>query len=268
MSTSSYVLSGPEEKERLQLQARLWQPKTEILIDEIGIQPGWRCLDVGCGAMGILGPLSRRVGSRGKVVGIDKDPALLAAARAYVAEEGLTNVEIVEADARHTELPRESFDFVHARFILVFGQADQILREMLALTRPGGLIAVQETDQRSWHFYPENETWPHLKEALESAFLQIGGNANLGRDLLPMLQTLGVLDTQLRADTMAIPGGHPYMKMPLIGANGFREVIIKAGIMTPEIFSKTMEQMEVLIARSSTYATWFTLLQAWGKKPA
>lgn len=268
MSKSDYVLSGPEEKERLQLQARLWQPKTEILLDEIGIQPGWHCLDVGCGAMGILGPLSRRVGSGGKVVGIDKDPALLAAARAYVADEGLTNVEIVEADARHTELPRESFDFVHARFILVFGQADQILTEMLALTRPGGLIAVQETDQRSWHFYPENETWPRLKEALESAFLQIGGNANLGQKLLPILQALGVLDTQLRADTMAIPGGHPYMNMPLIGANGFREVIIKAGIMTPATFNETMEQMETLIARSSSYATWFTLMQAWGRKPA
>jgi ubiquinone/menaquinone biosynthesis C-methylase UbiE len=152
MSKSDYILSGPKEKERLQLQARLWQPKAEVLLDEIGIQPGWRCLDVGCGAMGILGPLSRRVGSGGKVVGIDKDPALLAAARAYVADEGLTNVEIVEADARHTELPRESFDFVHARFILVFGQADQILKEMLALTCSGGLIAAQETDQRGWHF--------------------------------------------------------------------------------------------------------------------
>jgi hypothetical protein len=56
-----------------------------------------------------------------------------------------------------------------------------------------------------------------------------------------MLQALGLLDTQLRADTLAIPGGHPYMNMPLIGARGFREVIIKAGIMTPEVFNKTME---------------------------
>ncbi len=268
MSNNDYILSSPKEKERLQLQARLWQPKMELLLDEIGIQPGWHCLDVGCGAMGILGPLSRRVGSGGKVVGIDKDPALLAAARAYVTDEGLTNVEIVAADARNTELPHGSFDFVHARFILVFGQAEQILKEMLALTRPGGVIAVQETDQRGWHFYPENETWPRLKEALESAFLQIGGNANLGQEVLPMLQALGLLDTKLRADTMAVPGGHPYMNMPLIGARGLREVMIEAGIMTPQVFSETMEQMEALIARPSTYATWFTAMQAWGVKPA
>lgn len=267
MSENPYILSSPEERSRLQLQARLWEPKTEALLDEIGIQPGWRCLDVGCGAMGILGPLSRRVGPKGKVVGIDKDPALLAAARAYVKDEGLTNVEVMEADARHTDLPRESFDFVHARFILVFGQAKQILKEMLALTRPGGVLAVQETDQRGWHFYPENETWPRLKEALEAAFLHVGGNANLGREILPMVQALGLTDTRLRADTLAVRGGHPYLNMPLIGARGFREVIIQAGIMTPEVLDETMNQMEELIARPNTYATWFSLMQAWGRKP-
>lgn len=36
-------------------------------------RPGWRCLDLGCGAMGILGPLSRRVGPDGSVVGLDQD---------------------------------------------------------------------------------------------------------------------------------------------------------------------------------------------------
>jgi SAM-dependent methyltransferase len=217
--------------------------------------------------MGILGPLSRRVGPTGKVVGIDKDPALLAAARAYVADEGLTNVEILEADARQTELPRDRFDFVHARFILVFGQAERILNEMLAVARPGGLVAVQETDQRSWHFYPENLIWPRLKDALESAFLRIGGNANIGREVLPMLQALGLQDTQLRANTLAVPGGHPYMNMPLIGARGFRDVILDAGIMTPESFDDTLVQMEALGNSPNTYATWFTLMQAWGRKP-
>lgn len=266
MSENTYILSSPEERGRWQLQAHLWEPKAESFLDEIGIHPGWRCLDVGCGAMGILGPLSRRVGPSGKVVGIDKDPALIAAAQAYVEDEGLTNVEVVEADASWTNLPRASFDFVHARFILVFGQADRILNEMLALARPGGVLAVQETDQRGWHFSPENEIWPRLKEALESTFLQVGGNANLGRVILPMLQELGLTDTRLRADTLAVPGGHPYMHMPLIGARGFREVIIQAGIMTSGEFDETMGQMEALIAQPSTYATWFTVMQAWGRK--
>lgn len=74
------------------MQARVWEPAAERLLDDIGIAPGWRCLDLGCGSMGILGPLSRRVGPAGQVVGIDRDAQQLAAARAYVDQERLTNV--------------------------------------------------------------------------------------------------------------------------------------------------------------------------------
>ena len=70
----SYILASPVERERLQLQARLWEPHVERMLDQIGIAPGSTCLDVGCGAMGILDPLSRRVGPRGRVVGIDINP--------------------------------------------------------------------------------------------------------------------------------------------------------------------------------------------------
>ena len=90
---SAYLLSGgAAELERLRLQARVWERAAEQLLDEIGITPGSRCLDLGCGGMGILGPLSRRVGPSGQVVGVDRDGQQLAAARAYVDEERLTNV--------------------------------------------------------------------------------------------------------------------------------------------------------------------------------
>jgi ubiquinone/menaquinone biosynthesis C-methylase UbiE len=58
------------------------------------------------------------VGSHGRVTGVDLDPQQLAAARAFIQEAGLTNVEILERDAHHTELPRDSFDVVHVRFLL------------------------------------------------------------------------------------------------------------------------------------------------------
>jgi hypothetical protein len=52
------------ELERLRLQARVWDPETERWLDEIGIQHGWVCADLGCGAMGVIGPLSRRAGGQ------------------------------------------------------------------------------------------------------------------------------------------------------------------------------------------------------------
>ena len=84
---ANYLLaSGATELERLRLQARVWEPETERWLDEIGIQPGWACADLGCGAMGIIGPLSRRVGTTGRIVEVDRDPLQLVGARQYAAE--------------------------------------------------------------------------------------------------------------------------------------------------------------------------------------
>src|SRR5215831_1583540 len=68
-ASEKYLLAGgAAELERLQLQARVWEPEAETMLDHIGLEAGWHCLDLGCGAMGILGPLARRVGPSGQVV--------------------------------------------------------------------------------------------------------------------------------------------------------------------------------------------------------
>ena len=69
---------------------------------------------------GILELLAERVGPRGRVVGLEVDPVHVAMAPPeLVAEQGLTNVEVIRADARHTGLPPASFDVAHARTVLV-----------------------------------------------------------------------------------------------------------------------------------------------------
>jgi hypothetical protein len=87
---ANYVLaSGATELERLRLQARVWEPETERWLDEIGIQQGWACADLGCGAMGIIGPLSRRVGTtqdlwdRSRSLPVGRRPAIYRRAGAW-----------------------------------------------------------------------------------------------------------------------------------------------------------------------------------------
>jgi ubiquinone/menaquinone biosynthesis C-methylase UbiE len=61
---------GASELDRLRVQARFGEKDAENLISRIGVGSGWRCLDLGCGAMGILRVLSRAVGDEGSVVGL------------------------------------------------------------------------------------------------------------------------------------------------------------------------------------------------------
>jgi ubiquinone/menaquinone biosynthesis C-methylase UbiE len=85
------------------------------LLDWVDLRPGQNAIDLGCGPRGTIELLCDRVGLDGRVVGLDLDPVHVALAHAFVAEQGLANVEILQTDARRTGLPAASFDLVHAR---------------------------------------------------------------------------------------------------------------------------------------------------------
>jgi ubiquinone/menaquinone biosynthesis C-methylase UbiE len=61
----------PGEIERLHVQAAAMAP--DCALDRMGVNAGWRCLDLGCGPGGITELLSERVGETGRVVGLDAD---------------------------------------------------------------------------------------------------------------------------------------------------------------------------------------------------
>src|SRR5256712_5313592 len=212
-----YLLAGgAAELERLRLQARVWEPEVEVMLEMIGVAPGWRCIDLGCGAMGILGPLSRRAGPKGEVTGVDMDAKQLDAARAYVTGENLKNVKVLEQDAYNTKLPRESFDLTHVRFVFApVGRDAGLLREMIALTRPGGTIAIQEPDAASWNSYPPNPSWMRLKEIILATFSAGGGGFNAGSRALRMLRQGRLPDVSIRAPVIAPLDKKSYMRPPL-----------------------------------------------------
>jgi predicted RNA methylase len=90
------------EAERLRRQTTELQSLAAELLDRVGAAEGQSAIDVGCGPRGILELLAERVGPRGRVVGLEVDPVHVAMAQELVAEQGLTNVEVIQADARPT----------------------------------------------------------------------------------------------------------------------------------------------------------------------
>ena len=105
--------SRPGEIERLHVQGAAMAPDTERMLDLIGVREGWACLDIGCGPGGITGLLSKRVGSTGRVVGLDMNARFLEHASATAP----SNVEFVLGDAYGSSLPAATFDLVHMRFV-------------------------------------------------------------------------------------------------------------------------------------------------------
>lgn len=132
------IESRSGEIERLSVQSAAMAPDTERMLDLIGVAEGWSCLDVGCGPGGITDLLSRRVGSSGRVVGLDMNPAFLE----HACARAPNSVEYLLGDAYSSGVPPENFDLVHMRFVAsTAGQPERLLDEAIHLTRPGGTVA-------------------------------------------------------------------------------------------------------------------------------
>jgi ubiquinone/menaquinone biosynthesis C-methylase UbiE len=145
MPRTEYILGHSErEIQRLIHQAAILRPTTERLLREIGLRPGMRVLDLGCGAGDVSMLAAELVGPSGAVMGIDRDPEVLSVARERSREAKLKQVEF---KATSLELLADviPFDAVVGRYVLLH-QADPIafLRAAAAQVRLGGILALHE----------------------------------------------------------------------------------------------------------------------------
>jgi SAM-dependent methyltransferase len=266
MASQKYLLADqPSELERLQLQSRVWEPSGRRLLDEIGEGRGARVLDVGCGAIGWLRLLSEWVGPDGEVVGFDIDDAMLDAARQFVEAEGLGNVVLMKDDLFASKLESSSFDLVHARFqIGPLGRGPEQISSHLRLLRPGGTVVLEEWDVTSWYFNPPARALERLIELIGQSFVQSGGDIVAGRKLLDLLRGFGI-EGNVRAEVLALPPGHPYLRLPLQFATALEERLLS--LVTADELKQLSKEGEAELDEPGRWGTTFTLLQSWGESP-
>jgi ubiquinone/menaquinone biosynthesis C-methylase UbiE len=267
MSSEGYLLADqPSELERLQLQSRVWEPSGRRLLDEIGEGRGARALDVGCGAIGWLRLLSDWVGPDGEVVGFDIDDAMLAAAGQFVDTEGLGNVVLMKDDIFASKLESSSFDLVHARFqIAPLGRGPDQISNHLRLLRPGGKLVLEEWDVSSWHFNPPARALESLVELIGQSFVQSGGDMQAGRQLLDLLRGFGI-EANVRAEVLALPPGHPYLRLPLQFATALEERLLS--VVTVDELEQLRKEGAAELEEPGRWGTTFMLLQCWGQRAA
>jgi SAM-dependent methyltransferase len=112
-----------------------------VVLDLSGPLEGRDVLDVGCGD-GAYALAAARAGAR--VTGLDRSAAVLDAARARAAGEGLA-VDLQVGDASVLPFSAERFDVVLAVTVLCFVQEPpQVVAEMARVLRPGGVLVLGE----------------------------------------------------------------------------------------------------------------------------
>src|SRR5690606_14801410 len=138
MSIPFAQASFPEMYEQL-LVGPLFRPWADLTLDEIGLRPGDRVLDVACGTGTVARQARARLGQSGTVVGVDVSGPMLGVARRVAPD-----IDWREGDAAALPLREgEQFDVVICQQGLQFF-ADRCapVREMYRALAPGGRVAV------------------------------------------------------------------------------------------------------------------------------
>jgi len=92
---------------------QMFRPFEDRLVAAVAAQPGNRILDIGCGTGSVVRAVARRLGHR--CTGVDISEAMIAAARAIAAREGV-DADFIRADAQTHDFAPESFDMIVSRF--------------------------------------------------------------------------------------------------------------------------------------------------------
>jgi cyclopropane-fatty-acyl-phospholipid synthase len=157
--------------------------KLDLVASKLGLEPGMRALDVGCGWGSFAIHAAREYGAT--VTGVTLSPAQVELARSKVRQAGVAEqVEIRLADYR--QLPRGSFDAIASIGMsehVGSKQIDHYARSLFALLRPGGVllnhaIAALDPDHKpledlfsTRYVFPDGEPLPlsNVQLALERA---------------------------------------------------------------------------------------------------
>jgi SAM-dependent methyltransferase len=118
------------------------EPELRRLIASVGLSPGMRILDAGCGAGDALPWLLDEIKPSGNVIGIDLAAAHVDAARLYAS----ANVEVLEADLLTEPLPPASVDFIWCvNTINHLHDPIHGVNRLATLLRPRGRIALGQS---------------------------------------------------------------------------------------------------------------------------
>jgi ubiquinone/menaquinone biosynthesis C-methylase UbiE len=176
------------------------------------LRAGQDLLDVGCGPGTLTVDLATRV-APGRVVGIDTSAEIVESARALAAGTGSTNVAWEVGDVYQLGFAEASFDVVHAHQVLQhLSSPVEALVEMGRVLRPGGLLAVRDSDYGGFVWSPADPALSRWQELYHQVTARNRADADAGRQLPGWVRAAGFRDPTVTTSTwtFADPDGRAW----------------------------------------------------------
>jgi SAM-dependent methyltransferase len=127
------------------------------------------------------------------------------------------NLCFIRGDAHRLPFPDERFEVVYCRYVLEHVAAPkQVLREVYRVLKPGGKTCLQENNILALVLYPDCPRFEAVWRQFARLQEQLGGDALIGKKLLPLLKTAGFQDISLsiapEIHAAGTPAFHPWIE--------------------------------------------------------
>jgi ubiquinone/menaquinone biosynthesis C-methylase UbiE len=199
-------LHGYSEEHRAFLSSRTAMQQAAFFLPFL--QPGMRLLDCGSG-MGALTTSLAEWLSPGEVIGIDREPSQVEAARAWAAEKSVSNVHFEIGNIYEIPYPDASFDAAFAFTVLEHVREPlRAMREMRRVLKPGGVAGILDPDYGAMLQTPDT---PGLQELnrLMHRFSEENASPYYARNQRQYLLEAGF--TRTEGFALAVGGGNSQM---------------------------------------------------------
>jgi SAM-dependent methyltransferase len=246
----------PTEIDRLRLLEKVYDAGTTGVLERLGIEPGWNCLEIGAGAGSVAYWLADRV-SPGHVTAVDIDPRFIDVG--YASHLSVSSADIVTAD-----FPAGSFNLIHARAVFMhLPKREEIVKRAVQWLAPGGWLVLEDV-----HFLPAADSPYPVWQQINGAWLAALAAQNIDLSWARRIPAVLVGADLTDVDVLVTPGGLGFdatqdelLRIRMLQSG---QSLIDAGLATAEQVEAARELVESHPAPDvSTF-----VYSAWGRKPA
>ncbi len=262
----SYV-HGYDRRANVRLQDQA-DALVDLLHSDTHYPEGSLVLEAGCGVGAQTVTLVRN-SPRARFVSIDISHESLAAAQRKM--QSAANVTFEQADVFHLPFARESFDHVFVCFLLEhLARPLEALEKLKQVLKPGGSITVIEGDHGSTYFHPDSAAAHEAIRCQVELQRASGGNANIGRELYPLLRQAGFADVSVSPRMVYVDASRPRLvdgftrRTFTAMIEGVREAALGAGMITAARFDEGIRALYRTAEDDGVFC--YTFFKALGRK--
>jgi ubiquinone/menaquinone biosynthesis C-methylase UbiE len=232
---------GYDQRENIRLQDQA-STLVELLHADTSYPPGSRVLEAGCGVGAQTITLAGN-SPQAHFISIDISAFSVAQAKKEVERAGFTNVSFQQADIYQLPFGPESFDHLFVCFVLEhLSRPVEALNRLKILLKRGGTVTVIEGDHGSTYFHPHSQAAYQAVQCQVELQRMAGGNANIGRELYPLLSRAGFSSIHVSPRMVYVDASKPrlvegFTKNTFTAMiEGVRESAVAAGLIDESTF--------------------------------